>query len=552
MKRPDEVKLNREEGEALIERLENNTWTADDRHVLAQVLRMYFWLLFMLQESKLSLKRFRAMLFGDKPKRRKKTASGDASEAGSSNGNRGVAPAQTDESQAQGDAASDPKASDGRRRGHGRQGADAYRGAQHVECRHEELGEGDGCPACGFGRLYRLPPGVEIRIDGNALLSAIHYELEKFRCSACGAVFTANMPAAAGDEKYNARSRAALALSRYFLGVPFYRLEAYQALLGVPVADATQWDQVERLADSAYPVFEHLIHLAAQGELIYQDDTPVRILSLMKENAQAQVDAGGSGSTERSGMQSTALVVKVGEHTICLYMSGRAHAGENLQALLEKRQADRDKPLVMSDALSRNEAEETALIRCHCLAHGRRKFTEIEETFPAACEVVILALKQVFDHDEAARKTPMSAQDRLVYHQTYSGPIMTTLKTWMKKQFEEREVEPNSSLGKAFNYLLGHWETLTRFLHVPGAPLDNNTAERALKLLIRQRKNSLFYATDHSAYVASLLTSLMATCVQASVNAMDYLVALQEHRKAVCANPALWLPWNYHTTLAPL
>jgi hypothetical protein len=46
-----------------------------------------------------------------------------------------------------------------------------------------------------------------------------------------------------------------------------------------------------------------------------------------------------------------------------------------------------------------------------------------------------------------------------------------------------------------------------------------------LKLIIRQRKNSLFYATPHSAYVASLLTSLIATCVQAGVNAMDYLGA---------------------------
>jgi hypothetical protein len=82
--------------------------------------------------------------------------------------------------------------------------------------------------------------------------------------------------------------------------------------------------------------------------------------------------------------------------------------------------------------------------------------------------------------------------------------------------------------------------------------LDNNTAERALKLLIRQRKNSLFYATNHGAYVASLLTSLIATCVQAGVNAMDYLVALQEHRSAVFANPALWLPWNYHATVVLL
>jgi hypothetical protein len=88
-------------------------------------------------------------------------------------------------------------------------------------------------------------------------------------------------------------------------------------------------------------------------------------------------------------------------------------------------------------------------------------------------------------------------------------------------------------------------------LRVLGAPLENNTAERALKLIIRQRQNSLFYATPHSAYIASLLTSLIATCVQAGVNAMDYLVALQENRSAVFANPAWWLPWTYTTQLSP-
>ena len=86
---------------------------------------------------------------------------------------------------------------------------------------------------------------------------------------------------------------------------------------------------------------------------------------------------------------------------------------------------------------------------------------------------------------------------------------------------------------------------------MPGAPLDNNTAERALKLCIRQRKNSLFYATEHSASIASLLTSVIATCLQAGVNALDYLVAVQDHRKAVFADPAAWLPWTYHTALVP-
>ena len=90
----------------------------------------------------------------------------------------------------------------------------------------------------------------------------------------------------------------------------------------------------------------------------------------------------------------------------------------------------------------------------------------------------------------------------------------------------------------------GHWETLTRFLSIPGAPIDNNLAERALKLFIRQRKNSLFYKSPHSAYIASVLTCLIATCIYAGVNAVEYLVALQEHRREVFADPAAWLPWS--------
>src|SRR5918911_5145459 len=143
-------------------------------------------------------------------------------------------------------------------------------------------------------------------------------------------------------------------------------------MVGVPVSDATQWDQIERVADCAYPVFEHLTALAAQGEVIYQDDTHVRILSLMAENHQVQ----GESSTEaRTGMYTTALVAQQGAQTIYLYFAGRAHAGENLEALLTHREADQGKPIVMSDALAANIADEAALIRCHCLAHGRRKFS---------------------------------------------------------------------------------------------------------------------------------------------------------------------------------
>jgi hypothetical protein len=318
--------------------------------------------------------------------------------------------------------------------------------------------------------------------------------------------------------------------------------------VGVPVPDATQWDQVEVVGDCAHPVFRYLEKMAAQGEVIYQDDTPGRVLALIEENQKAAAQAQAQGDAEagaRTGMQTTALIVQVGERRICLYYTGRKHAGENLVALLAHREPHREKPLVMSDALSSNKAEEAGLIRCHCLAHGRRKFSELEEDFPVESAVVVEALKAVYDHDEEAREEQLSAQERLVYHQTYSAPILTALKTWLEQQTEQRLVEPNSSLGQAIAYLLGHWETLTRFLTVPGAPLDNNVAERALKLCIRQRRNSLFYATEHSAYIASLLTSVIATCLQAGVNAVEYLVAVQEHRQEVFANPAAWLPWTY-------
>ena len=127
---------------------------------------------------------------------------------------------------------------------------------------------------------------------------------------------------------------------------------------------------------------------------------------------------------------------------------------------------------------------------------------------------------------------------------------MDALKKWLDTQMADRLVEPNSSLGKAMAYMQDHWETLTRFLTIEGAPLDNNLVERALQLFIRQRKNSLFYKTAYSAYIASVLTSLIATCIHAGVNALDYLVALQEHRAEVFAEPAAWLPWTYATSRA--
>jgi transposase len=557
------ITLSSEEGEGLIAQVHQSNLPAAVAGRVAQIIRMYFWVVFTLQEAKLSVKRLRNLLFGssaqpkDRPASEVEATSSEAPEQAAGEEEAALVEevalrlettgCEAGSGASESEAKSKPKG--GHRAGTGRLGADAYGGAERTECRHEDLAVGQRCPVCGQGTLYELPAGVEIRIDGHALLSAMHYALQKLRCSACGQIFTAGLPDGVGEEKYSARARAVLAVSRYYLGVPGYRLQGYQAMLGVPVPDATQWDQIEVVGDCAYKVFAQMEKEAAQGELIFHDDTAVRILALMQENsarlaaAQAQ---GVSTPNERPGMHTTALVVKVGEHTAILYYSSRRHAGENLQGLLDKRKAGLEKPLAMSDALSSNEVtDEAAVIRCHCLAHGRRKFSDLEAVFPHECHVVLTVLRQVFDHDEHAHEAQLSPEARLAYHQTQSQPLMDGLKGWLDQQIDDHLVEPNSTLGKAMGYMQKHWETLTRFLSVPGAPLDNNLAERALKLFIRQRNNSLFYKSTHSAYIASVLTSLIATCLYAGINAVEYLVALQEHRADVWADPAAWLPWAY-------
>jgi len=563
----DNVTLSAAEGEAMIARLAVYAPSRSDCERLIQVVRWYFWLVWTVQEAKLSLKKLRTLLFGQGPKLPTRCEPAAASVSPSSRGDGVVAgdgSARDEEGERSTAAGAQPesgasaaetnKPHGGHRLGTGRLGAEAYQGAERVECRHEELAVGQRCPVCGHGTLYALPPGVEIRIDGQALLSAIRYELAKLRCSACGQIFTAGLPEGTGATKYSPQARAVLAVGRYLLGLPLYRIAAYQAMLGVPVPDATQWDQIEAVGDCAYKVFECMEREAAQGELIFHDDTVVRILALIKENSAIRAAAqapGVSTPTKRTGMHTTALVVKVGEHTAILYYSSRRHAGENLQGLLDKRETGLDKPLAMSDALTSNEvADESKLIRCHCLAHSRRKFSDLEDVFPLECQVVLQVLSQVFDHDEQARKEQLSPQARLAYHQAQSQPLLEALHQWLDTQLDDHRVEPNSALGKAMGYMQRHWVTLTRFLSVPGAPLDNNLAERALKLFIRQRKNSLFYKSTHSAYIASVLTSLIATCLYAGGNAVEYLVALQEHRHEVFADPTAWLPWAYASSRA--
>ncbi len=208
----------------------------------------------------------------------------------------------------------------------------------------------------------------------------------------------------------------------------------------------------------------------------------------------------------------------------------------------------------MSDALAANKPKlETgiALLLANCLAHGRRQFVNVFDNFPDECRRVIEQLGLVYFHDQQAREKEMNPEQRLSFHQEHSGPIMAALKVWMEALLAEKRTEPNSSLGKAINYFLKRWNRLTLFLQHPGAPLDSNAGERALKKVVVLRKNSLFFKTLHGAQVSDIFLTLIKTCELNKVNAFVYLTELQRHAAEVKGNPAAWLPWNYHEQLRP-
>lgn len=203
----------------------------------------------------------------------------------------------------------------------------------------------------------------------------------------------------------------------------------------------------------------------------------------------------------------------------------------------------------MCDALSGNAPEEFVTLMANCLAHGRRNFVDIVWNFPEDCAYVLEELKQVYKNDAIAKEQNLNPDERLVFHQQNSQSVMEGLYEWFSSQLAEKKVEPNSGLGKAIHYMTKHWHKLTLFLREPGAPLDNNICERALKKAILHRKNSLFYKTQHGAYVGDLFMSLIHTCVLCKVNPFDYLTQLQKHSFLLFKNPAQWLPWNYKDTI---
>ena len=529
--RPELLDLDLAELEAILERALASPLCPEEHIKLKAVVDTLAFLTEELQAKRMSIARLRALLFGARTEKTKDVLGQRAKEA------RG----------------------DGRKRaetkrkppGHGRNGTTAYTGAERVAVPHPSLHPGDPCPGCLKGRIYALPEPVRlVRIQGMAPLSATLYEKEHLRCALCSEVYTAPSPPGVGEAKYDETATAMVGLLKYGTGLPFHRIERLQDSLGIPLPATTQWDLVRDGAERLAPAHEALLDQAAQGDVLYHDDTTAKILDLIPQHQAAT--AADPESDERTGVFTSGIVATGDGHRIAVFATGVRHAGENLADVLARRAAERPRPIQMCDGLASNTSEDFETILAHCMAHARRKYVEVAGAFPEACRFVLERLGEVYKTDAYAKAKGLSPQERLELHQEHSRPLMDEIETWMTEQIDQRFVEPNSGLGKAIRYMQNRWQELTLFLRHPGAPLDNNLCERALKKAILHRKNALFFKSSRGAGVADLYMSLIHTCELNQVNPFDYLVALLKHTQAVGEAPTDWMPWSYRTALARL
>src|SRR5262249_14902127 len=301
------------------------------------------------------------------------------------------------------------------------------------------------------------------------------------------------------------------AIERHAKYTPSYRTARMQEMCGIPLPESVQSERCREVANVLEPIYEEMKKEAAQGKVFQIDDTPVRILELVKENKEKKQEKEDAEKKvkekkgkrkrkrkeERVGIQTSGVVVELHSGAkVALYFNGRQHAGENIEDIYQLRDPGLPPPMQMSDALACNFCGERERIVCKCLVHARRKFVEIRRIYPEACDYVLKRMGEIYRNEK--QTAGMSDEERLAYHQEQSGPVMEELKQWMDEQVADKKVEPNSSLGKAIDYFQSHYEGLSAYLRYAGAPLDNNACEQVLKPAGIIRKNSGRGARPHS------------------------------------------------------
>ena len=350
-----------------------------------------------------------------------------------------------------------------------------------------------------------------------------------------------------GSERtYDVSADVMVAAMRYNYGVPNYRQERILRAMGTPLSAGTQWGMIFRVFSVAVIIYRYLWYRAADSDEFLNDDTRMKILSIINAEKRAGPPVKNKNGTERKGAQTSCLLANVEKHRVVLYATGPKNAGENLNDILALRNPSLGTPRQMCDGLAANVPADHKTELLNCNDHGRRKFNDEIKGNEEEVAYVLKLYGQIYHNDKQTRG--MTDKDRLAFHQEHSAPVVAELEAWMTAVYDVT-VEPNSDLGGAIAYIKKRWPKTTKFLHIEGAPLSNAECERKIKSIIPHRKGSLFFRNLVGAFVGDCIMSVMQTCEEATTSPIHYVKAICGRRDAVAANPGAWLPWNYELNL---
>jgi hypothetical protein len=446
-------------------------------------------------------------------------------------------------------------------KGHGRNGAGAYRQARHFSHGLAPGVIGALCEACGLAKMYRYREKIVIRIIGQPMFGAEMHHLGQARCRRCGYIVRAQSPACVHEGlgtdyvRYDWSACAMLMVMHYFGGAPFKRIESLHEGWGVPMPDANQWQVVSAGDDLLLPLYKALEQHAIQKATNFRiDDTGSMVIAIQKQidaELAALESVGKSTRDVRTGINATGVYWETPNGPVLLFYTGRHHAGEIVDQLLRHRWLASPKLVKCTDGASKNFDHEHAdrLVESTCNAHAFLKFRAIKDKHPVEYAEAGRVYQQVFDYDDEAKALGLSPVDRMRHHREHSKPLLEQLKKMCAEKITSKRVEPSSRLWEPLTFIINQWDRLTRFCDVPGVPLDTNLVEQALIMPVRYLAGSFNYQTEDGAAVGDHAMSLIATARANHVEPVAWLSECLRCREDLAQRPEYYLPWVYRERL---
>jgi transposase len=391
------------------------------------------------------------------------------------------------------------------------------------------------CLDCG-GALRQFGQDVSEQLERTpAQYKVIQHVRPKFACSACQVVVEAAAPARPIENGLPGPGLLAHVLvSKFADHLPLYRQSDIFAREGIDLCRSTLAGWVGAASELLAPLVEQIRSHVLAAPKIHADDTPVPVL------------APGNGKTKTGRLwtyvrDERPAGLKTAPAVWFAYSVDRQgeHPKQHLQGFKGALQAD---AYAGFHHLYGDNVYEVA-----CWAHARRKFYDIHVAHASATTTEALARIQALYVIEAEiRGHP--AEVRCSVRQARARPLLDDLRRWMEKTL--RSLSTKSQTAVAIRYSLSHWRALTRYLDDGLLEIDNNAAERALRMVVMGRKNYLFMGADSGGQRAAALYTLIAT---AKLNDLDPTFYLRMVLARLPEHPInqikQLLPWNVAASL---